>query len=282
LGEQAQGQDPLILSGFDVRLSGRDDRLLTSELEAHLEASGSVLTGEPQWSWFRTTLDSLRKKERQLNLTDAEYDSLTSYLTRIEGEITKYVIEAARESMWRQTIKSIAGLVEFLRVPISDWKRCNTIRDLKMAGNLLWLMNTRYPGEKFILWGASYHFCRKLASDTMGYDSVLTMADSVWTVLREEMYSVAFSGFEGQVSQWDGTPKPLQRAFEASVEGLFEKAGHALAFLDLRTLPPGGQWLQDLQYARVLGNNWKHYSWPNHFDGLFFIRNIAPSTRIKG
>jgi len=46
-------------------------------------------------------------------------------------------------------------------------------------------------------------------------------------------------------------------------------------------LPPGGRWLQEPQYARPLGNNWKHYVWPKHFDGLFFIRNIDPSIRIK-
>jgi erythromycin esterase-like protein len=221
------------------------------------------------------------KKERQLNLPDGVFDRLTSYLARIDSEITKHVIAAVEASMWRQTLKSISGFVEFVRVPLSEWKRCNTIRDRQMADNLLWLMNARYPSEKFILWGASYHFCRRLASDKIGYDSVLTMADTLWTLLGEEVYSIAFSGFEGEVSQWDGTTKPLEKAFEASIEGLFEKAGHSLAFLDLRTLPSGGQWLQELQYARPLGNTWKHYPWPNHFDGLFFIRNIAPSTRIR-
>jgi len=281
LGEQAQGEHPLIFSGFDVRLSGRDDRLLMSELEATLKAGGSSLIGQPEWSWFRTTLDSLGRKERQLNLTDADYARLASYLVRIESEVSREVRESGQAILWPQTVRSISGLIDFLRVPLADWKRGNSIRDVKMAENLLWLMHSRCPGEKFILWGASYHFCRNLASDTLGYDSVRTMADSLWLALGDGMYSIAFSGFEGRVSQWDGSVKPLERAFEGSVEGLLEKTGYPIAFLDLRMLPPGGRWLQEPQYARPLGNNWKHYVWPKHFDGLFFIRNIDPSIRIK-
>ncbi len=280
LGEQAKREHNLILAGFDVRLAGRDDRLFSSELETRLRIGGSKLVDGSEWSWFRTSLDSLRRNEQRLQWTRAEWDRFASYLSDVESEVAKNERLDVGASMWRQTIRSISGLIRFARVPLSDWKRANTLRNLQMADNLLWLMNTCYPNERFVVWSANLHIARNLAVNKEAYDSLQTMADVLDTALNHRTYSVAFSGFEGQVTQWDGTPQPLETAFEGSLEGTLEKAGFKIAFLDFRGLPPEGQWLRAETYARPLGNTFKLFTWPNHFDGLFFIRNIEPSKRL--
>jgi len=75
----------------------------------------------------------------------------------------------------------------------------------------------------------------------------------------------------------EGEPRDIGIAPGNSLEDLLARAGLGAAFLDLRGIEPGS-WLASRIIARPLGHAPLRGEWPKVLDGLFFIKQMTPST----
>ena len=277
---------PLILAGFDSRMvpfAGSPS--LTRELEKYLHRKNSSAVRESSWSSTSTTIDSLLKREREYNMTQAHWDSLARGLDIIRRDLQSSSSTDMDSRFWLKVLDNVSATSEFLRIPLANWKRLNSVRDRQLADNLLWLLNVRYPGKKIIAWTASYHAARRLPeihfSGMAPYDSVLTMGDTLYSALGSRLYSVAFTGYSGSYSDWAGQPKSVDSAATGSLEDIMNRTGFERAFFDLRGQPKDTDLARSEFFARPMGYSWRPAIWPHHFDAIVFDKRIAPSTRVS-
>ncbi|MFP5470138.1 MAG: erythromycin esterase family protein [Bacteroidia bacterium] len=170
-------------------------------------------------------------------------------------------------------------------------------RDKAMAENLLFLKRL-YPNRKIICWGASFHFAKSWntieTNDTISknyldkisidqsspdYDikemsQAVVMGEYVAKELKEDVYSIAFSSYSGIYNY--GKNKPVYEAPDGSIEKHLFNEGHYYAFVDLSRL-------KDIEkfYASPEGYIPFKANWEKMFDGIFFIKEMYPSTAIK-
>jgi erythromycin esterase len=277
---------PLILAGFDSRMVPFvGSPSLTRELDQYLHSKNSSAVRDSSWSSTIATIDSLLKREREYSMTQAHWDSLDRGLAIIERDLQSNSSTDMESRFWLKVLANVSATSEILRIPLTDWKRSNSVRDRQLADNLLWLLNVRYPGKKIIAWTASYHAARRLPeihfSGMAPYDSVLTMGDTLYSALGSRLYSVAFTGYSGGYSDWTGQPESVDSAATGSLEDMMNQTGFAKAFFDLRGQPKYTDLAKSEFFARPLGYNWRPAIWPHHFDAIVFERNITPSTRVS-
>ncbi|MEM0999562.1 MAG: erythromycin esterase family protein [Bacteroidota bacterium] len=153
-------------------------------------------------------------------------------------------------------------------------------RDRQMGENLLWLLNGPYRGKKIILWGASLHFARNLATSGRSmYKGLTLMGDVLWEALGEKMYSLGFIAYQGEVGQIGAEERWEIDLKRKSLSGLLTEAEFAAAFVDLRQPAPGGEWLGQRTLMRPFGYGDHRMHWPRHLDGMLFIRDMEPPQR---
>jgi erythromycin esterase len=125
-----------------------------------------------------------------------------------------------------------------------------------MAENLVWLLEHRYRGEKVIVWAASMHIARDVAAidtqqEALNYAAYHTMGQGAWDVLKEQMYTIAFTAYDGVLGS-PGNARALAPAVGTSLEGMFHATAVPLSFVDFRSLP-ADHWLRKTVISRPLG-----------------------------
>jgi hypothetical protein len=75
---------------------------------------------------------------------------------------------------------------------------------------------------------------------------------------------------------------PIQHTPDAvEFEDLMHATGREFAFVDLRRPAAGGAWLQQPMWARPVENSPQRATWPDAMDGLFYMREMKPLTRVS-
>ena len=111
------------------------------------------------------------------------------------------------------------------------------------------------------------------------YADTFTFGNEVYKVLKDDVYSVAFTAAEGEwkLVQFPKANK-LKPPEKGSLEDLLVQAGCDNAFLDFRKHADGGTWLKDKLTMRPLGYRNMTSKWPTHFDGVMFTKTMKPSV----
>ena len=194
--------------------------------------------------------------------------------------------QTGEAEFWRRTVSGLGQLIDFMRAitqakpgtlpPASVMNR----RDSMMGENLAWLAK-RNPDRRILVWGATSHFVRnRTGIEGDPAPNMIPAGHVASTLLPNDVYTIAFIGAEGH----QGTARPgaappsaIPPADSSSLDGLLRDAGIERGFLDLRTSAAGGEWLREPLVARPLGYGPMKSVWPNHIDGIFFMRRMEPS-----
>lgn len=175
-------------------------------------------------------------------------------------------------------------------------------RDLQMAKNLIFLSEL-YPNKKIIGWGASYHFANEVEKykdteltsafmekmakelkdedqpDEFSLDNLLEGAIPMGQILKkyfgDQLYSVAFSSFEGKYAMVGSESQEMITPPDGSIEYEINSAHYNYAFVDYHKLDTG------YFYSSALGNLPIFAPWQDIFDGLFFIKTCYPPDFIE-
>lgn len=170
-------------------------------------------------------------------------------------------------------------------------------RDLQMAHNLIYLANL-YPERKIIAWGASYHFANKIelykntdltkqfisrldsmnkSHDPTDLDKEIDGAIPMGRLLKDyfgtDIYSLAFSSYDGDFGILGSEPTPLKpiQPPKGSIE--YELIKNKIAFVDYNNKN-----INTSFYSSALANLPVLAPWHKIFDGLFFIKTSFPPS----
>ncbi|MGD8279399.1 MAG: erythromycin esterase family protein, partial [Gemmatimonadota bacterium] len=281
---------PLELAGMDFQPSGTRARTILDDLAVFLAAQPDTAgTGAPLRT-LRDTYGALfTAPQTFMTLPDSGRESLRAAIRRLDGRTLRDVPALGplgEAGFWRRTLASQLEFASFLWAakPATPDPAVFNRRDAVMGENLDWLAR-REPARRMVVWGASSHFIRnRTGIENDPAPSMVPAGHVISTALPDDVYTIAFIAAEGEMGMARrGTAVPRQPIADApagSLDALWRESGQALAFLDLRDLPQGGEWLLQPLVARPLGYGVMRTRWPDHLDGFVFTRTMTPSTPI--
>ena len=288
---------PLELAGMDFQASGRRAKALIDDLAAFLRMQADT-TGNGAMvqalgaSFGYLASPATRPRDMPAATADSIHEATRAAVKRFSTLSLRDVSNLGpmgQADFWRRTVSGAGALVDFMRAmmqatpgnlpPAAVMNR----RDSVMGENLAWLARQN-PRRKVVVWGATSHFIRNRTGIEGDPAPNMVPAGHVASqLLPNEVYVLAFMGAEGEqgtARRGAAPPVAIPPADSASIDGLLRDTNVERAFLDLRSIPRGGEWLRAPMTARPLGYAPMRTVWPNHIDGIFFIRRQTPSTPV--
>lgn len=288
---------PLELAGMDFQPSGLRGRQLLADLQAFLGAqpdttgTGDIL-GALGTTYGYLTSPATRPRTIASATADSIYAAthaaVRQFMTRSLRDVPEMSALGEAE-FWRRAVSGLGALIDFMRAvseatpgtlpPASVMNR----RDSIMGENLVWLAK-RNPNRRIVVWGATSHFLRnRTGIEGDPAPNMIPAGHFASEKLPGDVYVMAFIGAEGEqgtARRGAAPPAAIPAPDSSSLDGLLRDAGVERAFLDLRSIPRGGEWLDQPLMARPLGYAAMRTVWPGHMDGIFFIRRMTPSTPV--
>jgi erythromycin esterase len=232
---------------------------------------------------------AIRDKQAKLRRFEACLDTLTSQLLPSTSP--------GAERFDQLLLPNLRALAQESAAYSEDHNTTYRVRDARMAANLDWLANTKFAGEKIIVWAASAHVATSKTSDYLiqgkfspeqkariqaNLDAVPPLGRMFTGQARnrQQTYVVGFVSHAGTskrtvVRTATTLPPPPRNSLESWLP-----SGLAYAFLDWQPLraqqagrAPEYVAMQGLHHQQAL-----FADWPQFFDGLFYIRTMTPCT----
>lgn len=232
---------------------------------------------------------AIRDKRGKLRRFEACLDTIAAQLPPSPGP----------DSFDRLLLRNLRALAQQSAAYTDDHNATYNVRDAQMAANLDWLVNTKFAGEKIMVWAASTHLATGKGSDYLVqarlpaaqqaqhrayWDAVHPMGQ-VFTAdprNRQQTYVLGFTSGTGTTQRTvAGGPTTLPPPEKNSLESWLP-ANLPYAFIDLQPLrteqpapAPDYFSLKALQHRPIFAN------WPNFFDGIFYLNTMTPCTRTS-
>jgi erythromycin esterase len=274
---------PLELSGFDSKFTGFQycllfiDEIYKYSLQFLTQKEKNVfvnivcmdtnVTSGMDKNYHNEVLDKMITGLDSLSKTDSRFEYYKLIVEGIKITINNFIVS--------ETSNNIDQLI-------------NNGRDSQMAKNLLWLLKNKYKNRKIIVWAASFHNFRRsgeLVSTDEKFKFInevnkkkLTMGDILYDSLGKKIYSVGFTQYTGkrrniQNNQIEDIPEHK----DISLENIIYRTGSNYSFVDLRD-NNNPSWLKDSFIANMPSKMEFKGKWMNVTDGIFFIKEMTPST----
>ena len=282
---------PLELAGMDFQPSGRKARGMIADLRRFFGAQPDSAAAWTEVAAFADRFALVFESPRAfMTMPDSGKKGLLDAADRLANRPTRPIESMGAlgdPGFWRQTIGSARAWSDFVwtaNMSAPDPVVFNR-RDSVMADNLLWLAR-KHPGRRIIVWGATSHLVRNRTGIVKDEAPRMVPAGHHTAVaLGSDVYTIGFLAAEGELGYArPGTQTPRQAitpADSTTLDRLWAQTGQELAFLDLRKLAPGGEWLNEPLWARPLGYAPMESRWPRHLDGFIFVRRMTPSTPVR-
>lgn len=300
VAQQAKDENPLEFAGVDSQLTGTAATdTLVPDLRAYLSSLDPKLVSGDEWNRVTRVIGLLGESSWELCSEPVPSAQEQAAFARTI-ERWRSVIAANDHlpptkpwsgAFWRQLLTSIRVFAE------EEWRTdyagdrlhdpaVFTMRDVQMGKNLVWLANERYPGQKIIVWAATFHNAAALATIKTGnaktvnlYSGTTPMGETARKTLGSELYSLGFITYTGEAARaFSSKAVPIPPPSRDSLEDLFNRAGLELAIVDFQR---GPQWLRTPMAAQVVGHVEMEADWSQVVDGLMFIRKMERSHKAK-
>jgi erythromycin esterase len=300
IGRESKKAHPLELAGVDNQTTGSAaEDFLAVDLAAFLSRIDPKLAQGEEWNRVARIIGQLNQSVWEIREAPvppaSDQEAFAQTIERWRSLIAEHDRSPATQpwsgSFWRQFLASLRAFAEQeWRTDYSDIKKFveNTpvavynMRDVQMGKNLLWLANERYPRERIIVWAASAHSSRAVATIKTSdpklarlFTGWTPMGDVAWKTLGNQLYSIGFISQEGESGRF-GVAKAtaVPASSRDSLEDLFTRASFETAFVDFRHPPAGGRWLHTVLTARPLLWTEMQADWTRVFDGMVFIKRV--------
>jgi erythromycin esterase len=287
VGAASRTDRPLELAGFDMQPNGSASRdFFVSDLREFVTRHDPALAADTVFATVAGTIEMLFTNPMQWRSLPAEERAAFHHTV---GTVRERLMAGGTPgdtaAFWAQQLKSIGQFFEFaweLNPQQIDPNIAN-MRDAQMADNLTWLATQQYPTRRLIVWGATSHLTRNRQTiENNGAPNMIPMGHHLLETLGDDVYTVMFTSYAGQMGLARegerGAPQEIGDAASGSLEDLFHRTGNEYAFLDLRRIPVGGEWLSNPLLSRPMGHSPMTADWTRVADAVFFIREMTPST----
>jgi erythromycin esterase len=156
-----------------------------------------------------------------------------------------------------------------------EWE-AESIRDKQMFLNLQWVIHSKYPNQKVVVWAANNHIARYTSN------KYITMGQYLYfdTSLKAKIYSIGFTSKQGTSGRlWEKNfviDKPKNNSLENWINDSIP-----YAFMDFTAFNKKFPGFNEEFNMR----GWRYQSfknqWDKAFDGLFYIKEMYPCEDIK-
>lgn len=231
----------------------------------------------------RKTLTDLRAALRQgggYKPTKEDREKNRAAIERLAGALRNKAADVKDDREIRfflKTLEDFSALEELRATPNYGF------RDRKMGENLVWLANAWYPDRKIVVWAASSHIARNLATidartPNFSYSNFVSMGQVLDERLGPAVYTVVFTAYRGAVANPMMTVlRRLEPPSDDSLETLLHATGRPYALVDFRALPKE-HWLRQPIVSRPFGYSQMLSNWTGNFDAMFFTDAMFPNT----
>lgn len=278
---------PLELAGMDFQPSGARARFLLDDFERFARSQDDTAGLGRDLATLRATLGVAPPRIKALS--DSSRAAMHEVVTRVVARARRDVPALGSlgdAAFWAQTLGSGAAFVEFAHPLANGVQNAQVFnrRDSVMAANFAWHAR-RDPKRKIIVWGATSHLVRnRTGIEKDPAPGMVPAGHLIGEQFRDQVYAIGFLAAEGEMGmarRGTSVPRaPVPAADSSSLDGLWRDSGQSVAFLDLRRIPKGGEWLDTPLVARPLGYESMKTVWPRHLDGFVFTRTMTPSTPV--
>ena len=281
---------PLEMAGFDCQFSTRGsaarfaqalDALRTSAQQAHITLLTPAEWNAAQQLAKQVNDEPARPLPAQVQ---AERDAIQTLIAGLAANRDALQTADSRQDVdfWRQSLRSLLAFLDVTQQGQNEQPESVNLRDKAMAENLLWLARDRYPNKKIIVWAASFHLMRNAPQvesldKSLNYAQTCPMGQTVVDALKDDVYTIAFTAYEGSQGNPFFGEHPLPRALPDTFESLCHSGGKPYLLVDMRHLP-ADSWLRQPLNARPLGYAPMRARWPNIFDAMIFTDRMFPSA----
>jgi erythromycin esterase len=278
IGEQAAGDRPLEVAGFDYRpwiypSTRNTPPLFARDLAGFLREQGMETPLADSTSSEYGILEVLAAQSGFENVPDPE-EQAAFFRALVEAVVELENSQADEGPFWAEALR---GVRCHTRVGVGsvDDTAPQCFRSEQMGRHLLWLANERYQDRKIIAWAATGHVSRDHAG-IAGYRPGPAMGKPVWDALGDESYAIGTVSYRGTENQIVTDQHPLPE-----FEQVMEAAGFDYALVDLRAAAREGSWLGGTFLARPYGHHTEERRWSDILDALLFVREQEPRRQIE-
>jgi len=285
---------PLELIGFDIQFFGNYKSNFTTDLNAFLKNNDAAFAASSGWTDLSRELVTLFSYyDAPTVLGDIDFGLIDNGLTDLITKLQTFTHNdelplLSQRDFWVQVCESTLGYAEFTQLLAveKDYKKAGNARDKYMGGNLNWMIN-KFSDRKIIVWGATTHLSRNLDKVAV-YDvetdkfpllapEFTTMGNYTHETNNSHIYTIGFSAYGGKLNDWTkGKAVDLIEPLDGSIEDLLGEVGNDFGFVNYRSdLAP---WMSQPFVSKPYGNGNELAIWPEVFDGLFYIKNMEPSS----
>ncbi len=276
--QTTQTNDPLHLAGIDGALRPPNDSIFTARLKRHLQATGYWQTATARMD-FAPTLRTQLVNPLALARDTARYRQFVSVLNTLTDTLRG---GSSEDRFWGLMLENVKAMTQ------TGFQRSYEPRNRQMAETLAWLAREKYADENIIVWIASSHGIRNLSSierinAKRSYEGQKSMGDFLAAAFDGGIYTLGFTAYEGKFGAfyWDRREtQTISSPSANSLEDLLGALSSDYSLLNLSAVPKD-HWLSRPQVARPLGYEEMRADWTRVMDGLFFIRKMAPNTKVE-
>ena len=272
---------PLIVSGFDNQLHGQHSiDTLKNYLDNYLKQHNlKFRLSENYRSEFVPFIDSLVTLKPSSNIPK---------LKRFEQLIDTILSQSVNSDendfgiMLLHNLKEYSRECQYLH---THFYKAFVIRDRQMAKNLNWLAETRFPGEKIIVWAASGHIMKSMftaaaegESPEIIYPLGKFFTDNAQN--REKTYVIGFTSETGSFGILGRNIREVSPVHRRGFETWIDKR-YDFAFTDFKLFNIRNPGFSEPFPMKGRGHWSTSLPWSQAFDGVFYIRNMFPSDFLK-
>ncbi len=161
----------------------------------------------------------------------------------------------------------------------------NNPRDKRMAENMLYIVNKRFPGKKIIFNIASLHalYRPELIKDSSGNATLASFTSCgkiFFEQAKQKIFSLGFTAATGSYgSVYDNAPHHLSLPKNMSIEQKLLEKGHEVAFINTTC----GKQSENTHsyYSRLLGYEFLFANWSTQLDGIVYFKKMTPVAKIQ-
>lgn len=259
----------MALAGIDFQLTGK----LADGLPATLRDTGRRLNAATS---FDMLADAVAKVRATKMKAASEFDPAAIEAARAAA-IRSLERSHVPDRIWlRQLTEGVGRFLLFAHGMARQNPALLNSRDARMADNLRYLADVRYPGRKIVVWGATSHFLRQRAGFVNdGAADMVPAGQHLAHTYRNNLYSLALTSSGGQIGRWSTkTVSPLPPVPVESLEGAFAATGRAYGFAKVPR-----DWVGT---SVMLGHAPMRGPWGRAVDGVLLIREQRAATYPAG
>lgn len=275
---------PLILSGFDNQLTlAFSKKSLTKDLDSVLSTLKIPYTNTSNYrTIFLPALDTLLNGFKKVD--DIHKDVVIQLKPALITIKKECLTKISNDNYWILILDNlIAFNDQFFNHLNKNIAVAMDTRDTQMALNLEWLLKFMYPEEKIIVWAHNWHVA-KYTDQISGQQHKAKSMGTYFTNKSDwhaQTYVLAFTSAIGSTGRiTSDTTYTIDFNADEGLERLLKQKKLPYAFLDFKA--SNNNVFNQLKPFLMKGfsHTYSKERWNRAFDGIFYIENMYPCTRI--